>query len=114
MMQTPKAHIELTPVAAGRLKEICRGEDTEPIVRLYVAGRTCCGYHYGLSVGEAPGADDNVTEQDGVRLIVDVQSQDHVAGARVDFVETENGSGFVVKVPGTPEGCACGGHPATD
>jgi iron-sulfur cluster assembly accessory protein len=111
-MQTPEAHIELTPVATVQLKEICRREGAEPIVRLSIAGRTCCGYQYGLSIGEISRAEDAVIEQDGVRLVIDAQSHEHFANARVDFVETDSGSGFVVNVPGTPEGCVCGGHSA--
>ncbi|SRR6266545_2266330 len=112
-MQTRESrisHIELTSVAAERLKKICLEEGVEPLVRLYIAGRTCCGFHYGLSIGEVYRAEDTVVEQDGVRLIVDAQSHEQCENARVDFVDTERGSGFTVNVPGAPEGCVCGGH----
>ena len=41
--------IELTAAAERKLLEL-RGDDPErAYVRLYVAGRTCCNYRYGLA-----------------------------------------------------------------
>ena len=113
-MQTRASHVEsrveLTPIAAAKLKEICLDEGAEPTVRLYIAGRTCCGFHYGLSIGEVFRADDTVIEQGGVRLVLDALSHEHCADARVDFIDTGRGAGFIVNVPGAPDGCVCGGH----
>src|SRR5262245_58231990 len=110
MTQTREEQIGLTSAAAKRLREICLEEGAEPVVRLYIAGRTCCGYHYGLSIGEVFRAEDTVIEQDGVRLIVDAQSRKHCLNARIDFTDTGRGPGFIVNVPGA--GCGCGGQSA--
>jgi iron-sulfur cluster assembly accessory protein len=112
-MPTRESHLELTSVAALQLKRICLEEDAQPVVRLYIAGRTCCGYHFGLSIGEVVGTEDTVMEREGVRLVLDPQSREHCAGARVDYVDTGRGAGFIVDIPGTGGGCGCGGRPAT-
>lgn len=113
-MRTRESHLELTPIAARQLKQICLDEGADPIVRLYIAGRTCCGFHYGLSVGEVLRADDTVVDQDGVRLVLDPQSREHCANARVDFVDTDRGAGFIVDLPDAARSCGCGGHLPAD
>lgn len=113
-MQTRESQLELTPLAARKLKEICLEEGAEPIVRLYIAGRTCCGYHYGLSIGEVFRIDDTVVDLSGVRLLLDPQSRQQCANAQVDFVDTGRGAGFLVNVPGSAQSCGCGGLPVDD
>jgi iron-sulfur cluster assembly accessory protein len=116
MMRTRESHLELTPVAARQLKRICLEEEADPIVRLYIAGRMCCGFHYGLSVGEIVRADDIVVAVDidgagdGVRLVLDPQIREHCANARIDFVDTGRGAGFIVDLPDAAESCGCDGH----
>jgi iron-sulfur cluster insertion protein len=114
MMRTRESHLELTPVAARQLKRICLEEEADAIVRLYIAGRTCCGFHYGLSVGEVVCADDTVVDGDGVRLVLDPRTREHCANARVDFVDTGRGAGFIVDLPDAAQSCGCGGHLPAD
>jgi iron-sulfur cluster insertion protein len=95
----------LTASAAGKLKTLT---ESRPIVRLYVAGQTCCGYRYGLSLEEDTTADDIVIDEADVLLVVAQEYQEVCAGVVVDFVQTADGEGFTVRAPGSAAGCTCG------
>jgi iron-sulfur cluster assembly accessory protein len=60
----------------------------------------------GLEVEAQAG--DALIEQDGVTLFVDEQSQPHVSGMTVDFVESLESSGFVFENPNATQQCGCG------
>jgi iron-sulfur cluster assembly accessory protein len=110
MLEPLPAIVQLTTKATAKLKEL-DATSARPIVHLYVAGRTCCGVQYGIAFAEQIDEDYSVSEIDGVRLIVDPASLPHCEGATVDFIETPEGSGFVVEGPfGAGGGCFCGGH----
>ncbi|MDE3113653.1 MAG: iron-sulfur cluster assembly accessory protein [Chloroflexota bacterium] len=106
--------IELTDTAQAKLLEVRQEAPTRPVLRVYVAGRTCSGYQYGLALDEAAAADDATFEQGGIRVAIDPLSLEYVDGARIDYVETSEGSGFVVtnerwsSEGGCGGGCSCG------
>ena len=101
--------IEMTPVAAEKLREI-RGDDPKrAILRMYVAGRSCCATQFGLAFDEQPDETDTVTDVAGIRLAVDPISQPYADGAIIDFVDGPEGTGFLVRNPSQGGGCSCGG-----
>ena len=99
--------IELTAAAERKLLEL-RGDDPErAYVRLYVAGRTCCSYRYGLAFEPDVDPQDSVIEVEGIRLALDPRSRPLCDEVSIDFVQTAVGAGFAVR--GTaPEGGGCG------
>ena len=101
--------IELTPVAADKLRAL-RGDDpTRAYLRVYVAGRGCCGMQYGLSFDEHAENDDAVTEQSGIAVAIDSQSLPYCEGAVVDYVQSDQGEGFMVRNERfAGGGCSCG------
>ncbi|HEY6957899.1 MAG TPA: iron-sulfur cluster assembly accessory protein [Candidatus Limnocylindria bacterium] len=101
--------IELTPMAAGKLREL-RGDDpTRAFLRVYVAGRSCCGMQYGLSFDEQAEGDDAVSEAEGIKVAIDSQSLPYCEGAVVDYVQADLGEGFVVRNERfSGGGCSCG------
>jgi len=101
--------IELTTVAADKLRELRGGDPTRAFVRLYVAGKSCCGYRYALAFDERTEDDDVVTEQAGIPVAIDVESQPFCEGATVDYVDETFGGGFVVRNERFGGGCSCGG-----
>jgi len=111
--------IELTEIAQTKLLEVRDLEPARQILRVFVRGRTCSGYAYGLALDDAAAEDDAVFEQGGIRVAIDPMSVQFVDGARIDYVETSEGSGFVVTNErlaeggggggcGSGSGCACG------
>ncbi len=114
--------IELTPVAQAKLLEVRGIEPARQILRVFVRGKTCSGYAYGLALDDATTDEDAIFEQGGIRVAIDPLSIQYVDGARIDYVETSDGSGFIVTNERAAElegqggggcgaGCACGhGH----
>ena len=100
--------LTLSPAAASRVASIAKKQGKPAILRLSVEGGGCSGFQYKFDLDEAAADDDDVSETDGVRLVVDPVSLDLVAGATVDFVESLGGAAFRVENPNAAAGCGCG------
>ena len=102
--------IELTPLAAEKLTGIMSKDPAQRVLRVYVAGQSCCGYQYGLALDGARLPDDAVVERAGIEVAVDPDSLPYVEGATIDFVDALMGGGFTVRNPRIDSGggCACG------
>ena len=100
--------LTLSDAAAKRVALIASKQDRPAMLRLSVEGGGCSGFQYKFDLAENIGADDTVSETDGVRLVVDPVSLDLVAGSTVDFVESLGGAAFRVENPQAAAGCGCG------
>src|SRR6476661_7201924 len=100
--------IILTENAAKRVAWIAERQSKPAILRLAVDGGGCAGFTYKFELADAADADDEVTETDGVKLVVDPISLDLVRGSAVDFVEDLGGAAFKVTNPNAQSGCGCG------
>lgn len=110
-----QAAITLTPGAAVKIQNLLQERD-EPTggLRLFVSGGGCSGMQYGMAFESNVGELDEVFETEGVKMIVDPNSLMYLAGARVDYVESERGSGFAVDNPNAVAGCGGCGHSCSD
>lgn len=106
-VQTQAVH--LSPAAAevvrGLLKE--RNLNETYALRVYVAGRTCSGFQYGMALDNQPGETDFAFESEGLKVLVDDQSIQYMAGAFVDYIDDERGKGFLVDNPNQAPACSC-------
>ena len=100
--------ILLTDNAAKRVAAIAKRQSKPAILRLAVDGGGCAGFTYKFELAEAAEDDDLVTENAGVKLVVDPMSLDLVRGSAVDFVEDLGGASFKVTNPNAASGCGCG------
>ncbi len=107
--------VELTPLAAEKLNGLLSEHPARRVLRVYVAGKSCSGYQYGLALDDAGAPDDAVVERAGISVAVDPDSLPFVEGATVDFVDSPEGAGFTVRNPRLESsggcgsgGCACG------
>lgn len=82
-------------------------------LRVGVVGGGCSGFQYHLAFEEAPGADDAVLEQHGVRIFVDGVSREHLGGVTIDYVTGLHGAGFKFINPNASRTCGCGSSFAT-
>lgn len=101
--------IAVSPEAATKLRELRGGDPKRAILRLYVMGRTCCSYQYGLAFDETPDEADTVREVDGIRIAVDRVSAPYCDGATVEWVDGPEGTGFLVRNPAMSGSCGCSG-----
>jgi iron-sulfur cluster assembly accessory protein len=101
--------VNLTDAAATKLRELTKEEASPAIgLRVYVYSGGCSGYRYGMMLEDAPTADDNVLEANGVRVYVDSNSVPLLSGSSIDYVDTLMGAGFTVINPNAVSGCGCG------
>lgn len=101
--------IELTPVAAEKLSGLMAQNPAQRVLRVYVAGKSCCSYQYGLALDEATLPDDAVVQRAGIDVAIDPDSLPFLQGATIDFVDALMGGGFTVRNPSVDGGgCACG------
>jgi iron-sulfur cluster insertion protein len=102
--------IEMTPVAAEKLRELRGTDPSRAFLRMYVAGKSCCSTQFGLAFDASPDDKDTVSDVAGIPLAVDPLSQPYADGAIIDFVDGPDGTGFLVKNPTLSGGggCSCG------
>jgi iron-sulfur cluster assembly protein len=99
--------VTLTPSAAEHLKELVVEEEPGAGLRLQVIPGGCSGFEYALSLG-APEDGDEVVDDGGAKVIVDRFSVPYLLGAEVDYEESFQGAGFVIKNPNASASCGCG------
>ncbi len=101
--------LSLTDAAAGKLREITASEPSPEIgLRVYVYSGGCSGFRYGMMIEDAPTADDQVLEDQGIKVYVDTKSIDLLRGSQIDYVDTLMGAGFTVNNPNAVAACGCG------
>ncbi len=102
--------ITLTERAATELKDLITSQ-AKPLaaLRVWVAGGGCSGLSYGMALDDGqPEAEDNVFEQDGIKVYVDPLSLNYMDGAQVDYVDDVLGGGFKIENPNATSSCGCG------
>jgi iron-sulfur cluster insertion protein len=108
-MDVVSTAIEVTPEAANKLIELRADDPKRAFLRLYVAGRSCCSFQYGLAFDERPDESDAVTEVAGLRIAIDAQSRPYCDGAKVEWVDGPEGTGFLVRNASQSGSCGCSG-----
>jgi len=101
--------ITLTPTAISKVKEILDMQDPKPAgLRIAVVGGGCSGFTYSMAFENNPGLLDKTYDFEGLKVFIDQASMLYLDGARVDYVETLEGSGFKFDNPNVKSTCGCG------
>ena len=104
-----KTAVSLTDNAIVKVREILEMQDPKPAgLRVSVVGGGCSGFSYSMAFENTPGLMDKVYTFDGLKVFVDQASLLYLDGARVDYVETLEGSGFKFENPNVKSTCGCG------
>ena len=105
------ASVSLSPDAANLVRDLLqqRNLDESYGLRVYVSGRGCSGYEYGMGLENKPGETDTTFESQGLKVIVDEISMQYMTGAVIHYVDDERGKGFMVDNPNASPACSCGG-----
>lgn len=77
-------------------------------LRITVESGGCAGFKYIMGLANETKSDDTVIERDGVKLFVDNDSHQYLAGTTIDFVLAQEGSGFTFDNPNAKASCTCG------
>ena len=105
---THMSPIRLTDRAHARIQSFLATRPSAVGVRFGVKKTGCSGYGYVIDLADAIAANDQVFEQDGVRIVVDADSLDFVQGTEIDFAQQGLGSAFVFNNPNVKGECGCG------
>jgi iron-sulfur cluster assembly protein len=107
--QTQTAQLNVTTSAAEAVEELFAKRDLEGYaLRVFVSGGGCSGFQYGMALEDNIRDTDLVTEQHGVKIVVDEISINYLTGATVDYVDEVMGSGFKIENPNAVSSCGCG------
>jgi len=102
--------IDLTPLAAEKVKELMAAEpDAESLVlRVAIQGGGCSGFQYGLGFDSGAAEGDHELTLEGVRVVVDPFSAPYLQGAKIDYLNGLQESGFKIDNPNAVSSCGCG------
>jgi len=104
--------ITITMKADEKIHELMQ-EDQDTIgLRVYAKGGRCHGYQYGMSLESTMGEDDTVVEHGAVKVIMDSQSAPLLVGTQVDYLDSMQGSGFLMQNPKRRPPVATAAHSA--
>ena len=102
--------IVLTDTATTKVKQLLEAED-QPELSLRVAVRPggCSGLSYEMFFDSERAPDDiEQTYGEGVRVVVDPQSAEYLAGASLDYKDGLQDAGFTINNPNAQRTCGCG------
>src|SRR5579883_1367903 len=88
-----------------------RGEQHEPaeaFLRVGVKGGGCSGLEYQLKFDTVQKPDDQVFEDKGIKVVVDMKSLLYLYGTELDYTGGLNGKGLVFNNPNASRTCSCG------
>ena len=102
--------LDLTPLAAEKVKELMASEpDADALVlRVAIQGGGCSGFQYGLGFDSGVAEGDHELMLEGVRVVVDPFSAPYLQGARIDYLNGLQESGFKIDNPNAVSSCGCG------
>lgn len=80
----------------------------ETFVRVGVKSGGCSGLEYQMDFDTVSKEGDQVFEDKGVRVVVDMKSLLYLYGTELDYSGGLNGKGLVFKNPNASRTCSCG------
>ncbi len=110
--------VKISEIAAQKIKEVQKAQNKEnAYLRLYLAGFGCGGPSFGMTLENEKTEVDILDEEFGVSIIAASTLSEYLEGAFIDFVETETGAGFEIRLAknfasqdcGSSCGEGCGG-----
>ena len=101
--------ITLTDSAIVEIRRLM-GERGAPdsLVRFGVESGGCSGLQYSMDLDRTAGADDQVFDESGVKVVCDAESLAYLEGLEVDFSNKLMGGGFKFHNPNATRSCGCG------
>lgn len=100
--------ITVTEKAAERVTRFLANRGKGVGVRLGVRTSGCSGLAYVLEFVDEVSADDEVFEDNGVKVIVDKKSLVYLDGTELDYAKEGLNEGFKFNNPNVKNECGCG------
>lgn len=102
--------VTLTEAAATEIKRVIDEQNfTDKVLRIGIVAGGCSGFQYSLTFDDGyDESKDHLTEQHGVRMVVDKRSDLHLDGTTLDFYSGLEKRGFTFDNPNVVKSCGCG------
>ena len=100
--------VTLTPEAAEKVREFQADGAEDSVLRVSVIPGGCSGFEYGLDMDTEIRKDDFSFECGGVQIVVDPFSAQYLAGVRIGYHSSFQGTGFTFENPNAAGSCGCG------
>ena len=96
--------------AKRKIEDIMKqaGHGPDYFVRVAVTSGGCSGLTYDLSFDNEPRPNDQVFEDNGVKVVTDLRSFLYVCNTTLEFTGGLSGKGFHFNNPNASRTCACG------
>ena len=82
-------------------------ENKPAVLRIDVVAGGCAGFKYNLDFDEEKKSDVRIESQ-GIIIVMNRESEKLAKGAKIDYLDTLNESGFRISNPNAEESCGCG------
>ncbi|WP_423187428.1 iron-sulfur cluster assembly protein IscA [Alishewanella sp. d11] len=100
--------ISMTTAAAERVRSFLQNRGKGVGLRVGVKTTGCSGLAYVLEFVDELNDDDQIFEDQGLKLIVDGKSLVYIDGTQLDFVKEGLNEGFQFSNPNVNGECGCG------
>jgi len=100
--------VSLTHNAAERVRTFLEQRGHGLGLRVGIKKTGCNGYAYIIEYADSVDADDEIFDQQGVKVIVDRKSLELIDGTEVDFVKQGLNEAFKFRNPNVKGECGCG------
>lgn len=101
--------IVISDSARDRLLHIMQNENSDnEFVRVGVESGGCSGLSYKLEFDSVKNKDDELIQDNQIKLLVNKKSYLYLVGTTLEFSDGLNGKGFVFNNPNASRTCGCG------
>lgn len=104
--------IHVSEKAKARVKQLLadagKGDDPSYFLRVSVVGGGCSGLSYKLDFDNEQKPNDQVFEDNGVKVVTDLKSLLYLVNTTLEFSDGLNGKGFYFNNPNASRTCGCG------
>jgi iron-sulfur cluster assembly protein len=100
--------ITMTPAAADHVRKFLANRGKGVGLRLGIRTSGCSGMAYVLEFADELQSDDQVFEDQGVKVVVDPKSLLYLDGTELDYTKEGLNEGFTFNNPNVKDTCGCG------
>ena len=101
--------INISNPARDRLLHLLdKDKQGRSFVRVGVESGGCSGLSYNLDFDKTKNEDDELIDNNGIKLLVNKKSFLYLVGTTLEFSDGLNGKGFVFNNPNASRTCGCG------
>jgi iron-sulfur cluster assembly protein len=100
--------ITMTPAAANQVRRFLANRGEGVGLRLGVRTSGCSGMAYVLEFADELESDDQVFEDQGIKVVVDPKSLLYLDGTELDYRKEGINEGFKFNNPNVKDSCGCG------